>query len=346
MSPVDIGRRQFSAALLGLSQKSDRMVSGTIVDQSHLIGHKLRDRRKFTAPKQQVKIPLVIIGGGISGLSAAWRLDKKGFRDFVVLELEKDPGGNSRWGENEVSAYPWAAHYLPVPNRESALLRELCAELGLRDGERWEERHLCHSPQERVFIHGKWQEGLEPEVGVPREERAQLRRFLERMAEFAATREFTIPIVTGMKASELDRVSMKQWMRDNGFTAPSLDWYVDYGCRDDYGSRAADTSAWAGVHYFASREHDDKGPFTWPEGNGWLTRQLLKRVGRYVKPSSMVTRVEAGKRGVRVMTEQTEYLAEFAIWAAPTFVLQYVSEQAPDIGGMVYSPWLTANVTL
>jgi len=28
-----------------------------------------------------------------------------------------------------------------------------------------------------------------------------------------------------------------------------LRWYVDYGCRDDYGAPASATSAWAGVHY-------------------------------------------------------------------------------------------------
>ena len=53
---------------------------------------------------------------------------------------------------------------------------------------------------------------------------------------------------------------------------------MNYCCRDDYGAMAADTSAWAGVHYFASRAPEEKGPLTWPEGNGWITR-LLQRVG-------------------------------------------------------------------
>src|SRR5882724_10021039 len=113
----------------------------------------------FPAPKQTVKVPVVIVGGGIAGLSAAWRLDKKGFRDFVLLEMESRPGGNARWGENEVTPYPWAAHYVPVPGKRVALVRELFEELGvLRDGV-WDERQLCFSPQERLFLHGRWQEG-------------------------------------------------------------------------------------------------------------------------------------------------------------------------------------------
>ena len=57
----------------------------------------------------------MIVGGGMAGLSAAWRLDKRGFHDFVLLEMERQAGGNSRWGENEISKFPWAAHYVPVP---------------------------------------------------------------------------------------------------------------------------------------------------------------------------------------------------------------------------------------
>jgi cation diffusion facilitator CzcD-associated flavoprotein CzcO len=166
---LKVSRRKFlgSAAIVALLPKTDPRIDGGFVFESQQWGHVLRDRHRdraaFPAPKQQVKIPAVIVGGGIAGLSAAWRLDKRGFRDFVLLEAEAGAGGNARWGENEVSAYPWAAHYLPVPNRSAVYVRELCEEFGLlRDG-RWEERHLCFSPQERMFIHGRWQEGIEPE---------------------------------------------------------------------------------------------------------------------------------------------------------------------------------------
>src|SRR5690349_7525893 len=167
------------------------------------MGHRLRDRTPFAAPKRTVKIPVVIVGAGIAGLSAAWRLEKKGFNEFVVLEMEKEAGGNARWGENEITAYPWAAHYLPVPNRKNHLVRELCEELGLlRDG-LWEERYLCFSPQERLFLHGRWQEGLEPQIAATAGDREQYRRFEQRLAEFRGTGQFTIPLETGARPSAL-----------------------------------------------------------------------------------------------------------------------------------------------
>src|SRR5207249_2266143 len=74
-----------------------------------------------------------------------------------------------------------------------------------------------------------------------------------------------------------------------GFTSPVVRWYVDYACRDDYGALLSDASAWAGVHYFASREPEERGPLTWPEGNGWIVRQLLARVGSTSRPMPSCT---------------------------------------------------------
>ena len=339
-------RRFLSAGLIGLTAKADRPIAGSFVNESAALGHRLRDRAGFPKPARQVRIPLVIVGGGMAGLSAAWRLDKAGFRDFALLEMADGAGGNARWGESEISAYPWAAHYVPIPNRRSALVRELFEELGLiRDG-KLDERHLCFSPQERLFLHGRWQEDLEPAIGATEEDRRQYREFESRIQAFRASGEFTIPIDLGARPSPLDRVSMQAWMRGNGFTSPYLNWYVNYACRDDYGALAADVSAWAGAHYFASRENEDKGPFTWPEGNGWIARRLLAKLGRYVKTQAPVYRIARAGRSWRVLTPDTEYAAEAVIFAAPTFLAPYLIEDAPPVRGFEYSPWLTANLTL
>lgn len=333
-------RRDFlGASLVGLTQKG-RAIAGGFVNESHQLGHRLRDGRVSSSAKRTVRVPVVIVGGGIAGLSAAWRLHKRGFHDFVLLEMEKEAGGNSRSGENEISAYPWAAHYIPVPGYRLTLVRELMQDLGvLRDGV-WDERMLCHSPQERVFVHGRWQEGFEPET---REDRAEWARFEQRMEEFAGTGAFTIPVSETPKSLELDRLSMHEWLHQNGFHSKYLHWYVDYACRDDYGARASETSAWMGVHYFASRDHDeDRGPLTWPEGNGWIVRQMLRQLGRYVRTGEPVIRVRPGRE---VLTPGTLYKAQHVIWAAPSFLAQHIVEGAPAVA-MLYSPWVTANLTL
>ena len=349
---MKLGRRQFvgfgSAALVGLSLKSDRPIAGSFVNESVQAGHLLRDRVSFPAPRRTEKIPLVIVGGGIAGLSAAWRLRKRGFRDFVLLEMNEQAGGNARYGENDVTAYPWAAHYVPVPGPKAAYVRELFEDLGVLKNGQWDERYLCFSPKERLFLYGRWQEGIEPAVGLTPADREQFQRLEDLFANYRKSGEFTIPLELGRtpKFSDLDRISFADWLRQQGVDSRLVLWYLNYACRDDYGALANGTSAWAGIHYFSSREPDEKGPLTWPEGNGWITRRLLERVGQNVRTSQMVHHITQTPRGLSTLAGDAEFQSEFVIFAAPTFLAPYLIADFPPLHDFIYSPWLTANLTL
>jgi putative NAD(P)-binding protein len=349
---LSISRRRFlqasSAAVIGLSIKGDRPIAGGFVNDSFELGHKLRDRAAFPSAKNIERHAVVIVGGGIAGLSAAWRLQKRGFKDFVLLEMNEQAGGNSRWGENEITAYPWAAHYVPVPGPKATYVRELFEDLGvLKDG-LWDERYLCFTPQERLFLYGRWQDGIEPAIGLSDRDRDEFRRFEEFIRMFRDSGGFTIPMEPGLSIhhSELDRISFGDWLRSNGIGSRILHWYMNYCSRDDYGALASEISAWAGIHYFASREPEEKGPLTWPEGNGWIVKRLLERVGEFVRSGQMVHRIAQRGKGFRVFAGEAEYQSEFVIFAAPTFLAPYLVEGFGALHDFEYSPWLTANLTL
>jgi len=347
-----LSRRKFlqagSAALVGLSLKSDRAIAGSFVNDSFLLGHQLRDRRSFPSPTKIEKHKVVIVGGGIAGLSAAWRLNRRGFHDFVLLEMNAQPGGNSRWGENEITAYPWAAHYVPIPGPKAVYVRELFEELGVLNHGEWNERYLCFAPQERLFIYGRWQDGIEPAIGLTAKEREQFQHLEELIKGFHAGGDFTIPMQLGLstRTQSLDQLSFRDWLRAQGIDSRLVNWYMNYCCRDDYGALASETSAWAGIHYFASREPEERGPLTWPEGNGWIVRRLLERVGGFVRSGEMVHHISPLGRGYRVLSGDTEYHAECLIFAAPTFLAPYLIEGFAPLREFEYSPWLTANLTL
>lgn len=349
---MKITRRDFcafgSAALVGLSVKADRAISGSFVNDSFQMGHLLRDRAQFPAVRNIVRIPAVIVGGGIAGLSAAWRFQKRGFSDFVLLEMNSQAGGNARWGENQITAYPWAAHYVPVPDKQAEYVRELFTDLGVLKDDKWDERYLCFSPQEHLFLYGRWQDGIEPEIGLRPADREQFQRFSDMVRAFRASGSFTVPMERGLpgKYAGLDKTSFAAWLQQNNFTSKPLLWYLDYACRDDYGALAADTSAWAGIHYFSSRAPEEKGPITWPEGNGWITRQLLARLNKFVRTDQMVHRIQREGSAFRVYAGETEYRCDCVIFAAPTFLAPYLIEGMPPLHDFQYSPWLTANLTL
>jgi len=373
-------RREFlltvgAAALAGCAPNGNPpLPPGELLGMSHALGHRLRDGG-FPAPLETRRTGVVIVGGGISGLSAAWRLARAGVDDFLLLEMESEPGGNSRAGHSPLVAYPWGAHYLPLPTREAVYVRELLAELDVLQGDphadkpRYDERFLCATPQERVYRHGLWEEGLLPQRGMEAGERAQQRRFHERMEEFKQARgsdgrrAFAIPMELSSHDPEwrsLDRISFSRWLTDNGFTAPSLHWLANYATRDDFGMAHEETSAWAGLHYFACRNGQaanaaDDTVLTAPEGNAWLARGLAHSADQRIVSDALAWRIEEGKSTVAVDTlfggKTVRIEARQLIWAAPAFVLPRVWGAMPGelkaaaLAGD-YAPWLTANLHL
>ncbi len=343
---------------------------GTLSGADQALGHRLR-QPDFPVPTETRRTSVTIGGGGIGGLSAAWKLARSGCDDFLLLEMEHEAGGNSRAGSNEVSAYPLGAHYLPLPPREARATRQLLAELGVLRGDPdaahpgYDEKYLCHAPQERLYFNGYWQDGLWPVMGVPQAERAQYTRFQDYVAELRQRRDgggrrpFALPLALSSRDAEmlaLDRVSMRDWLLREGYTAPGLHWLVDYACRDDYGTAAAQTSAWAGLHYFACRDGEGR-VLTAPEGNAWLARGLARASTGRTQVGAMVFRVEQRKRdilcdiylaeenrSVRIVTREL-------IWAAPLFLIPRVfvaprPEWLAAIKGADYAPWIVANLTL
>ena len=375
-----ISRRDFlrtvgAAALAGCAPAGEPpLPPGELLDMSHALGHRLRDGG-FPAPAEFRRTGVVIVGAGISGLAAAWKLAKAGVDDFLLLEMEGEPGGNSRAGQSPLVAYPWGAHYLPLPTRESTVVRELLSELGVLQGDPtaakpvYEERYLCATPQERVYRNGLWEEGLLPHRGVDAGEREQQRRFHERMEELKeergrdGRRAFAIPMELSSRDPEwlaLDRVSFSDWLNANGFTAPSLHWLANYATRDDYGTAHDQTSAWAGLHYFACRTGEaanaaSDAVLTAPDGNAWLARGLARHAAGRILTNALAWRVEEGKSSVavdvlhRAKTMRIE--ARQVIWAAPIFLLPRVWPAMPGelkaaaLAGD-YAPWLTANLHL
>jgi hypothetical protein len=357
-----------TAALPSCLREATPAVQGELLGASFALGHRLRSGDLPPATSER-KTTVAIVGGGISGLSAGWKLAKAGVEDFEILELESECGGTSRFGECAVSRYPWGAHYVPLPSEDARAVRELFAELGVieRHDERgnpvYKEEYLCFAPQERLFLHGRWQEGLLPLVGAKRSDLDEYARFHDLVAHYRSLRgadgqkAFTIPMELSSRDPELlalDDRSIASFLEERGYRSPLLRWYVDYACRDDFGCRAADVSAWAGIHYFASRGGDDSAIVTWPEGNGWLAARLRERLAARIRTHALVFRVaEDGTvdaydardaRSVRIRAEQV-------IFAAPKHLAPFVCERLPEsrvaaAREFQYAPWLVANVEL
>jgi len=365
--------------LLGCApkQRAGALLPGVWLGPDPVRGHRLQSPTLPERFDESIDTEVMIVGAGIGGLSAAWWLSRGGRDDYLVAELQEVAGGNARGGGNAYSRYPLAAHYLPLPTRESATLRLLLSDLGVLEGDpaalrpRYAERLLVAAPQERLFRFGQWQEGIVPEAGLTTAERSQMQAFFELVLQFrkrgaGGGKAFALPMSMSKvddEALALDRVNFAAWLRGRGLTCEPLHWYVDYACRDDFGTPAAMVSAWAGLHYFAARDGEAEAAasdvvLTAPEGNGWMAEALVARIGgERLRCSAVVRRVEATPAGYQSWIEDVNrgrvcrVRSKAVIWAAPLFVAPRVMEGLPDAARAYaarvdYAPWVMAQLSL
>ncbi len=378
--------------LAGCAPAPGAHYDGGWVGAEHARGHRLRAARgaaaseptrasapaAAAAPAIVRRTAVLIVGAGIAGLACARALVRAGIDDFRLLDLEDAAGGNSRGHRMGGIGCPLGAHYLPLPGPAAVEVAEWLEEIGLRRVEAgravYDERHLCHTPQERLHIDGAWHEGLLPPVdALPAAEQeatlAQYRRCAERMAALGAGGAFAIPTARsrwhpGLDA--LDRRSFADWLDAEGLTAPALRWYLDHCCRDDYGAGAAQVSAWAGLHYFASRhgfhapgaDDADRDPvLTWAQGNAWLAARLAAPFADRLSTGCVVERVDEVRHAVtadawNVREQRAErWIAGHVVLAVPLFVARRLLAAPPAalddaVARMAWAPWLVANVQL
>lgn len=377
---MNFTRREILTAFLGLplalsackNESQINQIEGEIVGQNVNLGHILREMRSFEVPADNWEtVDVCIIGGGISGLTSAWKFRRENFNNFVLLELEKEAGGTARSGQNNFISYPWAAHYLPVPFQENKELIGFLDEMKLvesidKNGEIIvPEQFLCREPEERVFYKGRWYEGLYLHAGASMDDKNQFAEF-QKLVDFYVNwrdkngkRAFIVPVENCSNDAEilqLDKISFAEFLRSKGFTSERLFWYCDYACRDDYGLKLEQTSAWAGMFYFCSRvkkSGEESQPFiTFPEGNGKFSKHLRESVKDKIRTNHAVVKIIEREKGVDVLCLNDNQIRGFhakkVIYSAPIFTAKYVIENfdAKISDEFQHNAWFVANLTL
>jgi flavin-dependent amine oxidoreductase len=382
---VTYSRREILAAFLGLPvalaacrrSSNPTLPPGEIVGQSDAFGHRVRDGLRVEIPGDAWSdIPVVIVGGGVAGLTAAWHLQKSGFHDFALIELERAPGGTSRSGSNSSISFPWGAHYIPAPMKENTALISLLDEMGVIEGKDNEgepivaEQFLCRDPEERIFYKGRWYEGLYLHAGASADDDQQMEKFNAEINRWVVWRDakgrraFTLPVSAcsdDAEVTQLDRLSMGEWMNQRGLTSPRLRWWVNYACRDDYGMTLDQTSAWAGLFYFCARVLkpgvESQSLITWPEGNGRLVNHLFEKTRTRIQLNRAAVELAPGENGCEVLTVDEKgqnpagFRAQRVIFAAPQFMARHVirpyrENPPPHIAEFQFGSWMVANLAL
>lgn len=338
-------------------------------------GHLLRQAFEMPLTYKQDHTDILIVGSGISALSACRILEQKGTHKIKIIELADHIGGNASGGKNKTSAYPWAAHYLPIPGLHLQELIDFLADANIiklfKNGlPEYNEEYVCHDNEERLYINGKWQKGLIPEFNIPPADRLEISKFLKTMQVFKSQKgkdgkyAFEIPInlsSTDLQFSNLHSISAKEWLIQEQFKSSYLHWYIHYCMSDDYGSSIQTTSAWAMLHYFASRRGqganvNDDDILTWPEGNAFLAKKLVQQISTPIQLNEIALQVFKTKDNLYEVyhlntksNEWTKTICNKLILNTPYHVSKRLIPSLfdPKEANLFQSyPWIVANITL
>ncbi len=344
-------------------------------------GHRLRDGATPLPRGASDCVDVLIVGGGVAGLTAAWRLRAGGFAGTLrLLDADDALGGTARSGESAVTPYPWGAHYLTLPSREAGYLRALLADLGVITGfdtegrPRFHPRMLCAAPGERLHAGhdpaAPWLPGLWNELPVEGEALRQRESFHAACEAWRARvgadgrPAFALPVAESSLDPAIRALagrSFASWLDAEGYTDPVLRAGCRYATRDDYGAEPEQVSAWAGLHYFCARrpwhgEGPDLGTdiLTWPAGNGWIVARLAATARAEVWTGALARSVVADAGGVAVDVEiggvSREVRARHVILAVPPRVAMRLVGPPQDSHEPTpfaeLAPWRVANLHL
>ncbi|MFN7996833.1 MAG: FAD-dependent oxidoreductase [Bryobacteraceae bacterium] len=329
-------RRDAIRYLIGGAAASACPVSGApqsqLGSEENKICHSVRDGAHFQIPDPSAHFDVVIVGGGASGLIAAWQLRHV---NFLLLEKEPRLGGNAISEEWRGVGYSTGAAY-----QSYKPLENLCREIGM-------PIHRIRSVDAAIIndtvVPDFWGEGLWKSP-YPDRVKKSFARFLEDMKKLDAEKH----------ADKLDNMTFAELLKDY---EPELKlWFDNFG-PNNWGADAENTSALIGATSMDWGGGLDQERFTWAGGLGRISAALEQAVekaapGRMRKDATVVQVEQAGGNPTVTYSHHGNLRtvsAKAVIIACPKFIAKKIvkgldREHAESMAQLRYAPYLVINV--
>jgi oxygen-dependent protoporphyrinogen oxidase len=302
---------------LSLMAQSEAHGGTSVEGEDNRICHQVRDGYVFERPPASAKHDVVIVGGGVSGLTAAYRLQH---RDILVLEKEPHWGGNAYAMEHDGSVYATGAAFLDGDNSDAI---NLAKEIGLTP---LPIANADGSIINGVFVEDTWGNGLN-KLPYPPITRDSFKKF----------RKELLGIDVQKRGQELYNVPFSSFMKL--YSGEVKQWWDGFG-PSNWGSASDETPAAIGIYslqQMVAQSTSDKR-VTWPGGLGAITAKLADtlqpKLGDRMITGATTVAVVPGKEDVQVTYivggELKTVSAKAVIMATPKFITRRLVEGIPE----------------
>jgi protoporphyrinogen oxidase len=304
-----------------VAAQSDDAQKGHATDvdsEDNRICHQVRDKGNafFARPPATARHDVVIVGGGVSGLAAAYRLQH---RDFLLLEKEPHWGGNAYAMEYDGSTYATGSAFLTKDEYAYHFAREI----GLEP--------LPVNSSDASIIHGElildtWGEGLN-KLPYAEPVREGFKKFKSEM----------LGIDVEKRRKELFNKPFSDLLK--GYPEELTQWWDNFG-PSNWGATSEDTAAGLAIEALQEMVEESRTDdrYTWPGGLGAITKRLAE-----ILLAKYQDRMQTGATIVAVVPEKEEvqvtYMlggelktvaAKAVIMATPKFITRRIVDGLPD----------------
>ncbi len=298
------------------------------------ICHQVRDGHTFAKPAVSKRYDVVIVGGGVSGLSAAYFLQS---HDFLLLEKESHWGGNATMEEYQGQPFCTGSAF----DYSGTASDHLAREIGLSP--------LPINCPDPTIVNGKW---VADTWGAGLDELPYSASVRESFKKF---RKDMLALATDKNQEQFDNTPLSKYLKSY---APEVKlWWDTYG-PSNYGAASEDTSTMVVLEELkdmaGAAEHDTR--ISLPGGNATLAQKLSQ-----ILQAKSADRMLAGATIVSVDPQKTEvhvtYLegaslhtvaAKFVVMATPKFITSRIvsslsDDQTDAMRSFRYCPYLVIN---